>query len=109
MTSDFTADAILADACRKEGLDDFGPTPVREPLEVLISDYARARLNGLGAHIIRSGLVHSLRMRLRDRAWRARHPEIDAERISAPIVVVGMMRSGTTLVQRLLFGRAEVS
>jgi hypothetical protein len=32
----------------------------------------------------------------------ARHPQIADERIEAPMVVVGMMRSGTTLIQRLL-------
>ena len=53
-------------------------------------------------HILRSGLVHSLRMRLRAQEWFRRHPEITEELIAAPIVVVGMMRSGTTLLQRLL-------
>ena len=41
-------------------------------------------------------------MRLRAQEWIRRHPEITAERIVAPVVVVGMMRSGTTLLQRLL-------
>jgi hypothetical protein len=41
-------------------------------------------------------------MRLRAQEWISRHPEITQEKIVAPIVVVGMMRSGTTLLQRLL-------
>ena len=41
-------------------------------------------------------------MRLRAQEWIRRHPEILQERIAAPTVVVGMMRSGTTLLQRLL-------
>jgi Sulfotransferase family len=41
-------------------------------------------------------------MRLRAQEWIRRHPEILQETITAPIVVVGMMRSGTTLLQRLL-------
>ena len=61
-----------------------------------------ADLNDIGVHILRSGLVHSLRMRLRAQEWIRRHPEITEEVIVAPIVVVGMMRSGTTLLQRLL-------
>src|ERR1700734_1781322 len=56
----------------------------------------------VGLHILRSGIVHSLRMRLRTQEWIRRHPEILQERIAAPTVVVGMMRSGTTLLQRLL-------
>jgi hypothetical protein len=69
---------------------------------VLLDDYESAELNGVGVHILRAGIVHSLRMRLRTQEWIRRHPEILEERIEAPTVVVGMMRSGTTLLQRLL-------
>ncbi|MCV7136400.1 sulfotransferase [Mycobacterium hodleri] len=92
----------MTTARQKEGLDDFGPLPFAEPLGVLTEDYAQADLNDVGAHVLRSGLVHSLRMRLRAEEWIRRYPEILREEIVAPIVVVGMMRSGTTLVQRLL-------
>jgi len=100
--ADFAPAALIADAQRKEGLDDFGPGAFVEPLEVLAEDYLGAGLSELGAHIVRSSLVHSLRMRLRATEWRRLHPEIAEERIVAPVVVVGMMRSGTTLLQRLL-------
>lgn len=98
----FEQAAVLADAQRKEGLTDWGPGEFEEPLAVLLRDYARADLNPIGVHILRSGIVHSLRMRLRAQEWIRRHPEILDERVAAPIVVVGMMRSGTTLLQRLL-------
>ena len=98
----FAPETILADAQRKESLTDWGPGDFHAPLEVLLADYARADLNAVGTHILRSGLVHSLRMRLRTQEWIRRHPEILDERIAPPIVVVGMMRSGTTLLQRLL-------
>lgn len=98
----FEPAAVLADAQRKEGLTDWGPGEFEEPLTVLLRDYARTDLNAIGAHILRSGIVHSLRMRLRTQEWIRRHPEILDERVAAPIVVVGMMRSGTTLLQRLL-------
>ncbi|MFL6158892.1 MAG: sulfotransferase family protein [Marmoricola sp.] len=100
--ADFAPSSLVADARRKEQLDDFGPDQYDEALGVLAADYPGAGLSELGAHIVRSGLVHSLRMRLRATEWRRRHPEIAAERIEAPVVVVGMMRSGTTLMQRLL-------
>src|SRR6478735_5842519 len=102
MPDGFEIESVLADARRKEGLDDLGPGPVAEPLGVLLDSYASADLNEMGAHILRSGVVHSLRMRLRAQEWFRRHPEIADEPITAPIVVVGMMRSGTTLLQRLL-------
>ncbi|WP_348536316.1 sulfotransferase [Mycobacterium sp. OTB74] len=92
----------MAAAEQKEGLHDWGSMPFREPLAVLADAYAAADLNDIGVHVLRSGLVHSLRMRLRAQEWTNRHPEITEEKIAAPIVVVGMMRSGTTLLQRLL-------
>jgi hypothetical protein len=101
-TGTFALAGVLADAQRKEGLTEWGPGGFEEPLGVLLDDYPGAGLNAIGEHILRSGLVHSLRMRLRTEEWIRRHPEILDEHIEAPIVVVGMMRSGTTLLQRLL-------
>ncbi|OBJ23806.1 sulfotransferase [Mycobacterium sp. 1245801.1] len=101
----FDPAAVLAEAQRKEELSDWGPGEFDGALRMLLADYARTDLNGLnaqGVHILRSGIVHSLRMRLRAQEWIRRHPEILDERVAAPIVVVGMMRSGTTLLQRLL-------
>ncbi len=101
-SSAFDLGAVLADAQRKESLTDWGPGEFETPLRVLLDDYAGAELNAVGTHILRSGVVHSLRMRLRAQEWVRRHPAIIEERIVAPVVVVGMMRSGTTLLQRLL-------
>ena len=70
----------MADAQRKEELTDWGPGDFDGPLAVLLADYARADLNAIGAHILRSGIVHSLRMRLRAQEWIRRHPEILQER-----------------------------
>ena len=98
----FDVAAVMADAQRKESLTDWGPGDFERPLGVLLADYPHANLNAIGTHILRSGIVHSLRMRLRAQEWVRRHPEILEEKVAAPIVVVGMMRSGTTLLQRLL-------
>ncbi len=101
-SSAFDLATLLADAQRTEALTDWGPIEFERPLSVLLADYADADLNAVGTHILRSGILHSLRMRLRAQEWIRRHPEILDEAIVAPIVVVGMMRSGTTLLQRLL-------
>ena len=102
MAHPFDAGDLKTAAQQKERLEDWGPLPFEEPLDVLTDDYADADLNDVGVHVLRSGLVHGLRMRLRAQEWIRRHPEILQERIVAPVVVVGMMRSGTTLLQRLL-------
>jgi Sulfotransferase family len=101
-SSAFDVAGVLADAQRKEALTEWGPGEFERPLKVLLADYAAADLNGVGVHILRSGIVHSLRMRLRAQEWVRRRPEILDEQVAAPIIVVGMMRSGTTLLQRLL-------
>nr|WP_231975448.1 sulfotransferase [Mycobacterium sp. E1715] len=98
----FDPASVMADAQRKEALTDWGPGEFEGPLRVLLDDYGAADLNPIGVHILRSGIVHSLRMRLRAQEWMRRHPEILGEHVAPPIVVVGMMRSGTTLLQRLL-------
>ncbi|MDG2027588.1 MAG: sulfotransferase [Acidimicrobiales bacterium] len=103
----FTLDSVQADARAVDDLDDWGPGAFDDPLGVLLDSYSAAPLNELGSHILRSGVVHSLAMRLRATEWFRRHPEIAEERIISPIVVVGMMRSGTTLMQRLLAADAR--
>ncbi len=108
-SSAFDVDTVLADAQRTEQLSDWGPGEFHRPLSMLLADYAGANLNAVGVHIVRSGIVHSLRMRLRAQEWIRQHPEILQERIIAPIVVVGMMRSGTTLLQRLLAADPRIS
>ncbi|MGY4710881.1 hypothetical protein ACXDF8_15190 [Mycolicibacterium sp. CBM1] len=57
---------------------------------MLLDDYPGAGLTMIGEHILRT------------QGWIRRYPEILDEQIDAPIVVVGMMRSGTTPMQRLL-------
>ncbi len=100
--SEFDLPDILTAAKAVDGLDDFGDQEFIEPLEVLLESYAAAPVHELGAKLLRGSVVRSLANRLRIRHWFANHPEIAAEVIAEPIVVVGMMRSGTTLVQRLL-------
>jgi hypothetical protein len=99
---EFDPDALLAAARAVDGLDDFGAEPFREPLGVLLAAYAEAPVHRVGAAILRSSVVRSLATRLRLEHWFAARLEIARERIEAPLVVVGMMRSGTTLLQRVL-------
>ncbi len=98
----FDAERLLRSACRSAGSGDFGDEPFREPLEVLLESLQSAPLNDLGTMIMRGTLLRSLIQRLRAEQWWLAHPEILDEAIEAPIVVVGMMRSGTTLLQRVL-------
>lgn len=98
----FDESVLLSDARRKTGLEDFGDEGFRAPLRALLASLSGARLNAVGTLVLRASIRRSLMQRLRAQYWSSRHPEIAEERIERPLVVVGMMRSGTTLVQRLL-------
>jgi hypothetical protein len=98
----FDEQRLLSSARGVDGLDDFGTEPFIEPLRVLLDSLHSAPLNDLGVMIMRGTLLRSLSQRLRAEHWWRTHPEILTEPIDGPIVVVGMMRSGTTLLQRVL-------
>jgi hypothetical protein len=98
----FDEERLLGSARRSAGSDDFGDEPFLDPLRELLDSLRSAPLNDLGRMILRGTLLRSLIQRLRTEAWCREHPEILAEAVDAPIVVVGMMRSGTTLLQRVL-------
>jgi hypothetical protein len=98
----FDEQQLLRSARDVDGLDDFGTEPFLAPLRVLLESLRAAPLNDLGVMIMRGTLLRSLSQRLRAEHWCRTHPEILDEPIDAPIVVVGMMRSGTTLLQRVL-------
>ena len=101
-TSPFDEAEILAEATSRAGLTRFGGDDFREPLGVLLASLAQSPLHPLGIQILRRSTVSSLVSRLRAQYWLEKYPEIEDERIESPLVVVGMMRSGTTLMQRLL-------
>lgn len=96
-------DDLVAAARAAEGLEDLGDESYRPALEQLVGAIeAEAALHPLGRAITRARLVGILRNRLRAEAWIAEHPEILARPLPAPIVIAGLPRTGTTLLQRLL-------
>lgn len=99
----FVDDEVMADAKANTGLQDFGEDEFREPLSVLLRSLREeAPLNELGRMILRGRVVESLETRLHTQDWVKRHPEILEEEIGAPIVVVGLMRTGTTMLHRII-------
>ena len=95
---------LLAAARRTAGLDDFGAEDGwRERLDRLCAAlHDEAALNALGTTIAYGQLVAALAARLRATAMSRRYPGIAEVPITAPIIVVGQMRSGSTRMQRLL-------
>jgi len=99
----FDEATLLEEARAKAGLSDFGDEGFGAPLEQLLRSLREeARLNEIGRGMMRSRILESLETRLQTESWIARHPEILDEEIGAPIVVIGLMRTGTTMLQRVL-------
>jgi len=95
--------SIIAEASAKTGLENFGVWNFREALErLLISLDSEAQLTVDGRAGHRQKIVEILCTRLQLEDLVARHPEILQEQITNPIVIVGLPRSGTTVLQRML-------
>ena len=95
--------ALEAAAVEATGLDDFGTPSYRTGLEMLVGSLdAEARLNGVGEMALQGQIVGALQNRLRVVDWRATHPEVAAEVVAAPLFVIGLPRTGTTLLSALL-------
>lgn len=103
-------DDLMATARQRTGLDDPGPVPLAEPLGRLVDSYERdAALHPAGRALVRRLLVRHLSRRLEVVAAHRRSPDLAHRRIARPIVVVGLPRTGTTLLLNLLaaHGRAR--
>jgi hypothetical protein len=97
------AGSLLAQAVANTGLDDFGDASFREPFEILLDAIEReADLNLIGRLFTRSDMLIHLEGRLRVTDWYARHPDLSRERVDAPVVITGLARSGTTILQEVL-------
>jgi len=96
-------DELLAAAQAETGLDDFGDDSFREGLERLVRSLrAEARLNDLGEVVLPHLITNLLAQRLRIEDWYRRHPEIDDEPVDAPLIGLGLPRTGSTAVSFLL-------
>lgn len=97
-------DAIVDRAARRAGSDDFGAEDGwREGLERLCADFrGTARLSPIGRIAAHRHLVDLLANRAWLSADRTAHPEIAARAIRRPLFIVGLPRTGTTILHMLL-------
>jgi hypothetical protein len=101
--TDLSAQSLITAARKATGLSDFGDPPIDENLRRLLqATEAEADLNPIGRMLTRQSYLRVLKHRLWAQALFSQHPEIDARTLADPIVVVGLARSGTTRLHRLL-------
>jgi hypothetical protein len=94
---------LLNAARRRTALDDFGGDAFHEPLRRLIDSIENdARLSFVGRLVAREDLIRLLINRLKLQRDRTRHPEIGSEQIRRPIFIMGLPRTGSTLLHGLL-------
>lgn len=103
------AATFMDTARRLTGLDDFGSPDISEPLALLADDLATsAHVTDVGELIERDTLRRLLISRLKIVDYLAQHPETAAVALDRPIFIVGLPRTGTTLLQHVLASHPEI-
>ena len=94
---------LLNAAKTATGLANFGDDSFREGLEILVDSADReAKLNAIGRAQFDGTVINLLSKRLEVEDWYARHPEIDEQEIIAPLMILGLPRTGSTALHSLL-------
>ena len=98
-----TTERLVTRACERAGLDDFGGDSWREGLTLLVQTVESAPgVSDGGRDYVYGQFVDALWNRLRVVDYLKHHPEVAAERIERPLVVLGLPRTGTSLASYLL-------
>jgi len=94
---------LLDEACRKTGLSDFGDESFRQSLHILFESYqTEARLTLIGRLAVWYDTLRLLINRLQLVDDRKRYPGIAEQNIRKPLFIVGLPRTGSTLLHNLL-------
>ena len=100
---ELAASTLLEQAAARTGLDDFGPPSFRDGLDRLVEGLAQeAHLNTVGEAMAPAVLLGYLGTRLEVTDWHRRHPEMAQGAVTPPVVMIGMGRTGTTILHDLL-------
>jgi hypothetical protein len=98
-----TVEDLLAAARSETGLDDFGEDSFLEGLGRLVRSIRdEASLSEVGRQSVRAMIAGLLAQRLQIEDWYRRHPEIEDEVIEAPLIGLGLPRTGSTALPFLL-------
>ncbi len=98
-----TTAEITDEASAQTGLADFGEDSYAEGLDILLWALRNeARLNDRGEAFLHQRIVSYLSQRLQVEDWYRRHPEIGDVPITAPLIGLGLPRTGSTALSMLL-------
>ena len=100
---DLSEETVLEEARRKTGLEDLGDERFRIPLKALLDSYENdPDLTFVGRLLAQRMMIHLVANRLKINHDLQQYPEILSGEIHRPLFVVGLPRSGTTLLYNLL-------
>lgn len=98
-----SARKLVERATDQTGLAEFGDSSFREGLEILVTALENeARLNETGKAAMEFQIVDLLSQRLQVEDWYKRHPEIDDQQITEPLIGIGLPRTGSTALACML-------
>jgi len=101
--ADLSEASLVAAAQEATGLTDLGPEPFWPQLRFLLECIEReAALNPLGRYLTRQSFIRVFKDRLWAEELFKQHPEILQRELLPPVVIVGLARTGTTRLHRLL-------
>ncbi len=99
----FDEERLCRTAVRQTGLTDFGDDYFRVGLRKLVESLEQeAELNFIGRFGMREAIVQQLANRLKLVEMEKQAPELFQRPLQSPLIVLGIPRSGTTLLHRLL-------
>lgn len=100
---DLSGEALIAEARKETGLERFGDESFLPAMRTLLDAVEKeANLNPFGRFVARTRTLRSLNNRLWANACFEAHPDIRQRKIAAPVIIVGLHRSGTTRLQRMM-------
>lgn len=100
---DFSESACMRIAKKKTGLSDFGPLDFHEPLSILLKSCREdANLTFAGKMFLRTLVIKTLINRLLIEDDIKTCPRILRQPILKPLIIIGLPRTGTTLLHNLL-------
>ncbi len=106
MAQQLTVDALLDQALTQTGLSDFGSDSYREGLDVLVADFNGAAVRGerteRGIETFNADNLRWLITRLKITEYLKHRPELLERSVERPVFVMGIPRTGTTLMSNLL-------
>ena len=102
MVQTFNPDELIDAARKATGLQRFDSESFREGLGVLLADANRVDYPDMGVQRFRGAVIGALATRLKANAYLEQRPALLERPIERPLFVLGIPRTGTTLLSNLL-------